>query len=66
MKSQRDVGIPGAEELELHSVYCTLTGLRANNDAIEAGLFHLNRDQFTQLSLTLFHTMSFYFERGRR
>src|SRR3972149_7986748 len=59
---QRDVQIPGSEELELHHLYRSMRWLGEVKNAVEEALFARRRDLFTDLTLAFFDTTSIYFE----
>ncbi len=74
---QRDYSIDGADQLDLHHLYRSMTFLgevvkdqkaatpfapRCNKDVIEESIFFDQRDMFSGLDLVFFDTTSIYFE----
>ncbi|MDP2952090.1 MAG: IS1634 family transposase [Chloroflexota bacterium] len=59
---RRDVGIPGAQGVQLHHLYRAMRWLGQVKDGVEEALFARRRDLFTELSLAFFDTTSLYFE----
>ena len=59
---KQGMGVPGVEEVELHHLYRAMRWLGDNHQKVEAGLFHIKRDLFSEFTLAFFDTTSIYFE----
>jgi len=59
---KEDMGVPGAEGLDLHHLYRAMRWLGDNREQVEEGLFHAGRDLFSEFTLAFFDTTSIYFE----